>query len=63
MQILVYFSMRIILQIRVWGHIFSIFLQIMLHELPFHMFFLCYSNNVLEHTFDVLTKFSHVIVT
>jgi hypothetical protein len=31
------------------------------HELPLHMIFLCYSKGVFEYTFDIFTKFSHVI--
>jgi hypothetical protein len=55
--------MRIILQIRVWGQIFQAFAYQTWHELPFHMILLCYSKGILEHTFDIFTKFSHVIVT
>jgi hypothetical protein len=67
MQILVYYKYLLNFQSRLFcrlecGVVFFNLLQIKLHELSFHMF-LCYSNSVLEHTFDVLTKFSHVIMT
>jgi hypothetical protein len=55
--------MRIILQIRVWGHIFQTFAYQSWQEFPFHMIFLCYSKGVLEHIFDIFTNFSHVIMT
>jgi len=38
-------------------------LHIKWHELPLHMIFLCYSKGVLEHTFNIFTIFSHVIMT
>jgi hypothetical protein len=53
--------MRIILQIIVWGHIFQTCTYQTRHELPLHMIFLCYSKAILEHNFDIFTKFSHVI--
>jgi hypothetical protein len=55
--------MRFLLQIKIWGHIFQAFAYQTWHELPLHMVFLCYSKGVLEHTFDIFTNFSHVIVT
>ncbi len=49
---------------RLWyGVTFFKLLHIKWHELPLHMIFLCYSKGVLEHTFNVFTKLSHVIVT
>jgi hypothetical protein len=48
--------MRIILQIRVWGHIFQAFAYQIWYEPLLHMIFLCYSKDVLEHIFDVFTR-------
>jgi hypothetical protein len=55
--------MKIIRHIRVWGHIFHTFAYQIWHKFSLHMIFLCYSKGVLEHTFDIFTIFSHVIVT
>jgi hypothetical protein len=53
--------MKIILQIRVWGHIFQAFAYQL--TWAFHMIFLCYSKGILKHIFYIFTNFSHVIVT
>jgi hypothetical protein len=55
--------MKIILHIKVWGHIFEAFAYETWHEFHLHTIFLCYSKGALEHTFDIFIKFSHVIVT